>query len=198
MDKNHYFSKNNDDLESNPQKIICKYDDHNTFTFKTDNGVFSKEYVDYASLILLKNLQISNGCKLLDVGCGYGPIGVITAKLYSSDVTMIDINKRALLLSEENLKLNNVSGGVLESDCLDSVLDSKFDVIITNPPIRAGKEVIYKIFEQSKEVLNENGTLWIVMQYKHGAESAIKKLKTIFNEVNTVYKKKGYYVIVCS
>ena len=134
---------------------------------------------------------------ILDVGCGYGPIGIYAAYTTKKEVVMLDINPRALALSKENLILNNVDAQVVESDCLDSVIDMKFSCVITNPPIHAGKEVVYKIFTQSYDVLIEGGSLWVVIQEKHGAPSAIKKLKTIFPIVEVFYKKKGFYILKC-
>ena len=193
-----YFSKTNDELPSNEKIIYGKINDV-SFKFKTDNGVFSKDFLDFASKLLLEKMDfesIKDGA-ILDVGCGYGPIGIYTSYITKKAVVMLDINPRALALSKENLILNNVSGRVLESDCLDGVINEKFVCVITNPPIHAGKEVVYKIFTQSYEVLIDGGSLWIVIQEKHGAPSAIKKLKTIFPTVEIFYKKKGFYILKC-
>jgi 16S rRNA (guanine1207-N2)-methyltransferase len=193
-----YFSKTNDDLPSNEKIIYAKIND-SSFKFKTDNGVFSKDFLDFASKLLLEKMDYSSilDGQILDVGCGYGPIGIYLAHKTKRNVVMLDINPRALSLSKENLKLNNVEARVLESDCLEAVLDEKFSCVITNPPIHAGKEVVYKIYEQSYEVLIEGGSLWIIIQEKHGAPSSIKKLKTLFNVVETYYKKKGFYILKC-
>lgn len=197
-ENNQYFSKNNDNLPSNEKIIYAKINEI-SFKFKTDNGVFSKDFLDFASKLLLEKMDF-NGLldgAILDVGCGYGPIGIYASYITKKDVVMLDINPRALSLSKENLLLNNVSAMVLESDCLDSVIDRKFSCVITNPPIHAGKEIVYKIFTQSYEVLVDGGSLWIVIQEKHGAPSAIKKLKTIFENVEIFYKKKGFYILKC-
>ena len=193
-----YFSKTNDQLPSN-EKIIYGKINEESFKFKTDNGVFSKDFLDFASKLLLEKMDYSSILEgqILDVGCGYGPIGIYLAHITKNEVVMLDINPRALALSKENLILNNVSARVLESDCLDGVINEKFSCVITNPPIHAGKEVVYKIFTQSHEVLIPGGALWIVIQEKHGAPSAIKKLNTIFDYVETFYKKKGFYIIKC-
>ena len=193
-----YFSKTNDELPSN-EKIIFGKINELSFEFKTDNGVFSKDFLDFASKLLLEKMDfesILDGA-ILDVGCGYGPIGIYASYITKKAVVMLDINPRALALSKENLKLNNVEARVLESDCLDSVINEKFSCVITNPPIHAGKDVVYKIFTQSYEVLIDGGSLWIVIQEKHGAPSAIKKLKTIFPNVEIFYKKKGFYILKC-
>lgn len=193
-----YFSKTNDELPSNEKIIYGKINDL-SFKFKTDNGVFSKDFLDFASKLLLEKMDYSSILEgqILDVGCGYGPIGIYLAYMTKNDVVMLDINPRALALSKENLKLNNVNARVVESDCLDSVIEEKFSCVITNPPIHAGKDVIYKIYDQSYEVLIEGGSLWIVIQEKHGAPSTIKKLKTLFPVVETFYKKKGFYILKC-
>ena len=193
-----YFSKTNDQLPSN-EKIIYGKINEESFKFKTDNGVFSKDFLDFASKLLLEKMDYSSILEgqILDVGCGYGPIGIYLAHITKNVVVMLDINPRALTLSKENLLLNNVNARVLESDCLDAVIDEKFSCVITNPPIHAGKEVVYKIFTQSYEVLIPGGALWIVIQEKHGAPSAIKKLNTIFDHVEIFYKKKGFYIIKC-
>lgn len=193
-----YFSKNNDQLPSN-EKIIYGKINEISFKFKTDNGVFSKDFLDFASKLLLEKMDFEGllDGAILDVGCGYGPIGIYASYITKNDVVMLDVNPRALALSKENILLNNVRAEVIESDCLDSVIDRKFACVITNPPIHAGKEVIYKIYEQSYDVLIEGGSLWIVIQEKHGAPSTIKKLKTIFPVVEVFYKKKGFYILKC-
>lgn len=190
----HYYSENAEDVISNPKDIKVTIFDE-TFVFTTDNGVFSKDKLDYATSLLLKNIEINDKVKnVLDVGCGYGPIGIIINKIYKKDITMVDVNPRALSLTKQNCEKNKTTAKVFKSNCLDDVVE-KFDMIITNPPIRAGKEVIYKIFEQSYDKLNDAGELWIIIQYSHGAPSAINKLKTIFKNCETVYKKKGFYII---
>ena len=193
-----YFSKTNNELPSNEKIIYGKINDE-SFKYKTDNGVFSKDFLDFASKLLLEKMDYSSILEgqILDVGCGYGPIGIYLAHITKNAVVMLDINPRALALSKENLVLNNVNARVVESDCLDAVISEKFSCVITNPPIHAGKEVVYKIYEQSYEVLIEGGSLWIVIQEKHGAPSTIKKLNTLFKKVETFYKKKGFYILKC-
>jgi 16S rRNA (guanine1207-N2)-methyltransferase len=199
MNNNQYFSRNNDELASDPKIINANVNGIN-LKFKTDIGVFSRDFLDYASKLLLEKMtfDVEEKQAILDVGCGYGPIGIYAAKISKNPVVMLDINPRALSLSKENLVLNNVSAEVVESDCLDAVLNEKFGLIICNPPIHAGKSVVYKIFEQAYEVLNPLGSFWIVIQQKHGAPSAIKKLEEVFDVVEIIYKKKGFYIIKSS
>lgn len=193
-----YFSKTNDKLPSN-EKIIYAKINEKSFKFKTDNGVFSKDFLDFASKLLLEKMDFESllDGAILDVGCGYGPIGIYASYITKKAVVMLDINPRALSLSRENLSLNNVDARVIESNCLDEVISEKFACVITNPPIHAGKEIVYKIYEQSYDVLIEGGSLWIVIQEKHGAPSSIKKLQTIFPKVEVFYKKKGFYILKC-
>ncbi len=192
----HYFSEDNNNLKSNPQVIAFSVD-NTPFKFKTDNGVFSKRGLDRGTEVLLKYLEVEESVKTcLDLGCGYGTIGVYVNKRYNISVDMVDINQRAIDLSIDNVELNNVEANVFKSDGFNNVKD-KYDLIITNPPIRTGKELIYKFFEDSVSHLNENGSLILVINKKHGAESAIKFLKTIYSGIEILGRKKGFYVIRC-
>lgn len=169
-----------------------------TLQFVSDAGVFSKGGVDFGSRVLIENMDIPDGAQVLDVGCGYGPIGLTAARLAPrGQVTMVDVNERALELAQENAKRNGTSNvTVCKSDGLDGIGSSTFDVILTNPPIRAGKEVVHRIFEQSYAHLNDRGALWIVIQKKQGAPSAEAKLRELFGEeqVELVTKEKGYRI----
>ena len=192
----HYFSENNDTLKSNPKEIAFSVNDTN-LKFNTDIGVFSKGNLDRGTKVLLDFLTIEDSDKkILDLGCGYGVIGIYLAKKYQLDVDMIDVNKRAIELTKKNIDLNSVNANVFQSDGFSNV-DSKYDFIITNPPIRAGKKVYYKFFEESANFLKEEGRLLLVINKKHGAMSAIKFLKTIYLAVEIVGKDKGFNVISC-
>lgn len=138
--------------------------------FTSDAGVFSKGDIDHGSRVLIEAMEIPEDAKVLDVGCGYGPIGISAAYLASKGhVTMIDINSRAVELARENAQHNGIRNvTVMESDVLSVVEGQTFDVILTNPPIRAGKAVVHAIFEQAYEHLNEGGCLWVVIQKKQG------------------------------
>ena len=164
--------------------------------FTTDAGVFSKAGVDYGSRVLIDALEIEQNAKVLDVGCGYGPIGLSAAKLAPhGHVTMIDINERAVELAKENAKLNGiVNVTIVQSDLFASVKDERYDVIVTNPPIRAGKATVHQIFEEGARLLNAGGSMWVVIQKKQGAPSAKEKLEQLFAEVEEVTKDKGYRI----
>lgn len=194
MNDYQYYRENNDELKSEPKNIDCNVLDHH-FKFKTDNGVFSKDYLDYATRILLENYPLDKGKSLLDLGCGYGPVGIVYSTLYQVNSTYVDVNKRAVELTKYNLKSNHLDGNVILSDGFSELDNLKFDYIVTNPPIRAGKAVIYKMFEDAKDHLNQDGKLVIVIQEHHGAKSALKKLGEFFIKIHIIYKKKGFYVI---
>lgn len=192
----HYYS-HIQKVESNP-----KYWDYTLrnaqFRFKTDNGVFSKREVDFGSRLLIESfeLPVLDG-PILDVGCGYGPIGLSIAKSDASRlVHMIDVNERALQLAKENAALNGIDNvKIYESDRLTNVTESNFAAILTNPPIRAGKRIVHAIFQESFDHLAANGELWVVIQKKQGAPSAIEKLKGIYAHVEVVKREKGYFII---
>jgi len=192
----HYYSKTQN-VESNPKYWDFILNSH-SFRFKTDNGVFSKKEVDFGSRLLIETFEEPDiEGDILDVGCGYGPIGLSAAKRMSNRcIHMIDVNTRALELAKENAELNNIQNvDVYESDRLDNVRSQSFAAILTNPPIRAGKQIVHDIFEQSVSCLLKGGELWVVIQKKQGAPSAIDKLAELFSEVETVAKKKGYYIL---
>ena len=190
-----YFT-NDENLKSEYRNIIYKYKDL-TLNFTSDLGVFSKDRVDFASKLLLET-YFENGKKninVLDVGFGYGFIGVTLSKIMNSYVDMIDVNKRAVHLSNINIKNNNVNANAFISNIYENI-NKKYDCIITNPPIRAGKSVYMNIIENAAEYLTDDGELWFVMNKDHGAKSTIEKIKNVY-DVNVVNKSKGFFVILC-
>ncbi|ASS76937.1 16S rRNA methyltransferase [Tumebacillus algifaecis] len=168
-------------------------------TFWTDAGVFSKGGVDFGSQLLIETMEIPEGAKVLDVGCGYGPIGITAALLAGSgQVTMVDVNERAVELATKNIEQNVAPGAqAIISDRFEKLNGEKFDRILTNPPIRAGKEVVHSIFEGSVEHLTENGELWVVIQKKQGAPSAKKKLEELFEDVEDMARDAGFRIFRC-
>ena len=163
-------------------------------TFLTDAGVFSKKMVDFGSQLLLKCLEVDEGETVLDVGCGYGPLGLSLAKAYGVQATMVDINNRALDLARQNAERNKVEATIFQSNIYEQV-EGKFDHIISNPPIRAGKQVVHEIIEKSKDFLVTDGDLTIVIQKKQGAPSAKSKMEEVFGNCEIVKKDKGYYIL---
>jgi 16S rRNA (guanine1207-N2)-methyltransferase len=189
----HYYTNN----PSTPHQLKTIHFTLRDLSLKliTDRGVFSKGKVDYGSMVLIKSLPVLKG-KILDLGCGYGVIGVSIAKLNpGSQVTMADVNQRAVELAKANIRGNNIKNAVaLVSDGFTNIND-KFHTIVSNPPIRAGKKVIYPLFEQSIEYLYPGGCLYLVIQKKQGAKSAADKLESIFGNCELINKQGGYWIL---
>lgn len=168
-----------------------------TLTFVTDAGVFSKHRLDYGSELLIKHLSIPMHARFLDVGCGYGAIGLFAAALNeSAEVTMLDVNERAVALAQENARRNQLDRvHIIQSDVFEQLqADDKFTMIVTNPPIRAGKQIVHRMYEEAYERLDDGGELWVVIQKKQGAESTQQKLRSLYTEVEEITKAKGYRV----
>ena len=163
-------------------------------TFLTDAGVFSKKMIDFGSQLLLKCLEVDEGETVLDVGCGYGPLGLSLAKAYGVQATMVDINNRALDLARQNAERNKVEATIFQSNIYEQV-EGHFNHVISNPPIRAGKQVVHEIIEKSKDFLEIGGDLTIVIQKKQGAPSAKSKMEDVFGNCEVVKKDKGYYIL---
>ncbi|MCL1881866.1 MAG: methyltransferase [Oscillospiraceae bacterium] len=195
MMNNHYFIEN-ESLKSQTRIINYEFGGK-SFKFKTHDGVFSKEHVDHATDILLNTIPpLEENSTLLDMGCGYGSIGIVLAKSYNLTLTQCDINPATVELTRYNSKLNGVTSNIFVSDCFENVSE-RFDTIVINPPIHAGKAVTYEMYEKSLKHLTLNGKLYVVTFKKHGAESTITKLRNVFNNCETIYKKKGIYVLEC-
>ena len=165
--------------------------------FMTDAGVFSKGELDVGSRLLLDALPELSG-DVLDLGCGWGAIGVAIAKANKqARVVMADVNRRALALCRENCQRNGVTAEVIESDGMAEVLGRRFDAVVTNPPIRAGKQVIYKMFADAAVSLNEGGALYLVIRKQQGAPSALKFLRTLYAKAEVIERDGGYWIIRC-
>lgn len=164
------------------------------FTFLTDSGVFSKKMIDYGSQVLLNTMNFEKGKTLLDLGCGYGPLGISLAKVQGVQATMVDINNRAIDLAQKNAEKNGVTAIIFQSNIYERVTGT-FDYIISNPPIRAGKQVVHTIIADSINYLNDGGSLTIVIQKKQGAPSAKAKMEEIFGNVDILKRDKGYYIL---
>ena len=190
---NHYFTKNNN-IKSNEKTIEFTFN-NKQYKFLTDNGVFSKDGLDIGTEVLLKALNFENiKGDVLDLGCGYGPIGIILSKNTTAKIDMIDINDRAISLTKKNITLNKATNiDVFGSDGYENV-KKKYDYIITNPPIRVGKEILYKILKEAKEHLKPDGELWFVINKHQGAKSTAKDMASVYN-IEVVEKSKNFFVI---
>ena len=183
--------------ESKPMPCAFPYRGYG-LNFMTDAGVFSKGELDVGTRLLLDALPALSG-DVLDLGCGWGAIGVAVARANrEARVVMADVNHRALGLAKDNCARNGVTAEVIESDGMAAVMGRAFDAVITNPPIRAGKQVIYKMFADAAVSLKEGGALYLVIRKQQGAESCVKYLKTLFDEVEKLDKSAGFWVLKAS
>ena len=188
----HYFTNDNN-LKSEIKNIEVVIKD-TKYIFSTDNGVFSKKGLDYGTRALLETLDLEKiKGRVLDFGCGYGPIGIFIASQTDAEVDMIDINDRSLKLALKNSQLNKVKVNIFESNMYENI-NGKYDYIVSNPPIRVGKEILYKILFGAKNHLTKNGQLWIVVNKDQGAKSLAKDLEKEYL-VEIVDKIKGFYII---
>ncbi len=196
----HYFDSK-PTTESKPKEITFRMNGID-FSFTTDCSVFSKTQLDFGSELLLKTaiVDLSNkiitGMSILDLGCGYGPIGTILKRVFPPiSITMVDINERAVLLAKENAQKNLVKFADIRISDGFSEIQEQFDVVLTNPPIRAGKKTVFLFYEESFRHLNPNGILYVVIQKKQGAPSSVDRLKELFGNCEVMEKDGGYWIL---
>lgn len=193
----HYYSSK-PSSESKRETIEAEIAGHK-FSFITDAGVFSKNRVDVGSEVLMTTASKTSFPEgnLLDVGCGYGPVGLYLAAAFPGrHIEMVDMNERALDLARDNAKLNEIENiEIYQSDLFENVENHQFAGIISNPPIRAGKKVVHQILEEAYDYLAPGGLLQIVIQKKQGAPSARKKMEEVFGNVERVALEKGYWIL---
>ena len=193
---NHYFTDNRH-LAQNRKEITFRFSCF-TCRFITDNGVFCKDHVDAGSQLLLETIERHGplGERVLDLGCGYGAIGIVLKKLYpNSAMTMAEINPRSLELAQENAQRNEVEVCCVHSDVYSGVEGNTFTDIVTNPPIRAGKDVVYRMFDEAYAHLETGGRLWAVIRKQQGAPSAKKRIHETFQNCEILARSKGYYIL---
>ena len=192
----HYFLNDNN-IKSNIRKLGYTYKGKE-IKLSSDSGVFCKDHIDFGTNVLLQSLPnfIQEKNDILDVGCGYGLIGLSIASVYpESNVDMIDVNLRAIELAKENGRVNNLKNVyIFESNVYENV-NKEYDYILTNPPVRAGKNVVWDIVIGGYNRLKNNGKIYVVIQKKQGAPSLIEKMEETYEEVNVINKEKGYYII---
>ncbi|MBM7634678.1 class I SAM-dependent methyltransferase [Geomicrobium sediminis] len=195
----HYYDKK--PTVSSERQTVGVTIKEKEYSFYTDRGVFSKGGVDFGSAFLANAYQApAVDGPVLDVGCGYGPLGISIAGDTGRQVWMTDVNERAVELATENAVRNHVEKQVtiVRGSGYEAIPDEKlFASIVTNPPIRAGKEVVHHFFEEAHKRLVDSGELWVVIQKKQGAPSTKKKLEELFKEVVEEGKSKGYSLYRC-
>ena len=187
----HYFT--NDYVKSNRRQINTIINDLK-LNFIVDNGVFSKKGLDFGTRTLLENIDLTKmKGDILDFGCGYGPIGIYLKKKVNANIDMIDISERAIALAKANAKLNKVDVNIFKSNIYENIT-KKYDIIITNPPIKVGKKILYDILFNAKEHLKETGEIWLVINKSNGAKSLTRDLQKWY-DVTIVTKNKGFYIL---
>lgn len=195
---NHYYTKN-PETESKETSWTFRLRDCE-FRFISDSGVFSKKTVDFGSRLLIESFRLNEEVSgdILDVGCGYGPMGLALAHAYPARlVEMVDVNERALSLARRNAEANNIRNvKVYESNTYDQVPEGRqFAAIVSNPPIRAGKQVVHRILSEAHTHLLPGGALTVVIQKKQGAPSAEQKMLEVFGNAEVIARDKGYWII---
>jgi 16S rRNA (guanine1207-N2)-methyltransferase len=187
----HYFTRN----PTSPEKILYIEEvlRGRTLQFKTSSGVFSKEKVDTGTKILIEAVTVNPGEVVLDVGCGYGAIGM-SLSFFCDSVVLVDINERACILTRENILLNRIPNAYVVCGS-PSCVGKSIDVVVMNPPIRAGKKAVFQLIAESKKCLKKEGRLYVVARTRQGAKSIYSYISGLFAEVEYVSLKAGYRVI---
>ena len=188
----HYFT-NDEQVKDTPEKVSFSIMGKE-FELNSNSGVFSKDKLDSGTRLLLETVLDKDSCSgdVLDLGCGIGPVGVVLKSFRDCRMTMLDINIKAVELAKSNMEKYHLAADVRVSDGIDT---GQYDCILLNPPIRAGKKVIYSLFDQAMDHLNEDGRFWIVMRKQHGAQSAVKYLKEKGCEPERIARDLGYWII---
>ena len=188
----HYYTES--PTSEHDERVVRLTALGNELTFVTDAGVFSRDGLDRGTEALLDALPALSG-RVLDLGCGWGAVGVALGKQYPAlEIVMTDINRRAVELARRNLAQNGVQAEVVQGDGFASVTGA-FDAILTNPPIRAGKAVIYGLFADARAHLKPGGALYVVIRKQQGAPSALKYLREIYAEAEVIDRSGGFHVI---
>ncbi len=188
----HYFSKKQES-PLNIKKIRQRIKGIG-FEFYTSSGVFSKEKVDKGTLILAENMIIDKNSDVLDIGCGIGILGIVSAKLFNAEVVMSDVNERAVVLARKNAELNNVKAEVYQGNLYEKIKKNDFDVVLSNPPQTAGKEICFQLIVQSINHLKDGGNLQLVARHNKGGGTLSKKMEEVFGNVKVIAKKGGYWI----
>lgn len=200
MTRDHYYSVR-PGSPSRPREVRATLRGM-PFRFLTDSGVFSKGGVDYGTRLLAEQMEIPQGAAVLDMGCGYGVLGLVAAAWEpSSQVLLVDINERAVELAQKNAQLNQLDNvRVIQSDGFANIGGQQFDVILMNPPIRAGKKVLHQLYQDAYQALRAGGRCWLVVGKKQGAPSTLRFWQELAGaeQVEEVARSKGYYVIAAS
>ena len=199
----HYFMEG-PESPSDPQTITVNFQGK-TLHFLTDHDVFSKDTLDRGSRLLLetfiehveKSRVQAEIYHLLDLGCGWGAIGIILALTFpKARCVLVDSHPRAVRLAEENIRRHGLTNArVYASDGIAAISNERFDAVLLNPPIHAGKDTVFRLYRDAHTALRDEGSFWIVIQKKHGAPSTLKYLQTLFKDVSIARRQAGYQIL---
>ena len=187
----HYYSSKQ--TSKDIRKTFTSHLRNRPFSFVSSSGVFSKNAVDNGTYVLANTMTIKNGDAVLDMGCGIGILGIVAASM-GAKVTMSDVNSRAVSLAKQNAKLNKIHAHILLGNLYEKISDKDFDVILSNPPQSAGKQVCFQLIEQAKDFLKENGTLQLVARPNKGGKTLAQKMENVFGNVCILGKGSGFAV----
>ena len=188
----HYYSEQQKSVLK-IKKIIQKIKGFD-FEFCTSSGIFSKDKIDKGTLVLAENMLVDKNSDVLDIGCGIGVLGIAAARMFNANIFMSDINKRAVMLAGKNAELNNVKAEIYQANLYDKIKKTDFDVILSNPPQTAGKEICFQLIGQSKNHLKINGSLQLVARHNKGGKTLSRKMSEVFGNVKVIAKKSGYWI----
>ncbi len=194
----HYFSKKQKSRET--EIWFSHFLRGRKFDFVSSSGVFSKSGIDKGTLLLAENMIISENDFVLDLGCGIGILGIVAAKCFpKSHVVMTEINLRAVKLAKQNAEINSIKNvEIREGNLFEPVKEllGSFDVIVVNPPFKAGNQICFEIIERAKDFLKENGTLQLVAMHNKGGSRFETRMKEVFGDTYVLAKSGGYWVYV--
>ncbi len=191
----HYYSEK----QTSPLRL-CKIKSalmEKVFEFYSGSGVFSKKKVDNGTRVLVENCIVKDGWKVLDLGCGYGVVGIVIAKMFpKTTVLMVDVNKRALKLVKMNLELNNIENAEVKYSNIYSAVKEKFNTIIVNPPMAAGRKLCFRIIEEAKEHIEKDGLLQLIAKHRKGGKMLGEKMLEVFGNMEEKAKSGGYRLYI--
>ena len=188
----HYYSrKQKSSLKI--KKIICAIGGEK-FEFFTSGGIFSKDRIDKGTLVLAESMFMEKDAKVLDIGCGMGVLGIAAARIFQANVVMSDVNERAVMLARKNIKLNNVDCKIFQGSLYEKITDNDFDLVLSNPPQTAGKNICFELIEQSKNFLRKGASLQLVARHNKGGKTLSRKMQDVFGNVEVIAKKSPYFV----
>jgi 16S rRNA (guanine1207-N2)-methyltransferase len=194
-EEQHYFSRA-PMVSSQPRELRAVLRGE-MFRFVTDRGIFSFRAIDAGTRLLIETMELPPDARVVDLGCGYGAIGIVAARLASQGfVVLTDVNFRAVQLAKENLSRHRINNAAaVQADGLTTLREGIFDVVLCNPPLRAGNVVVYRLLEEARERLKPAGQLWLVAQTKQGAKTLMRHVEGLFGNAQVRAIQGGYRVI---